>query len=213
MTKRNSRRVLSWLMALVLAFATVEPARAQGAPSAYQQSYDLEAENKLQESLTALEHVPAAQQTYVYQYRRGWLLLLLGRHPESVAAYERAIALAPAAVEPRLGMMLPQMALRRWLDVEKNALEVLQRDPLSYLANSRLAWSYYNLGRWADAASVYRRVLAAYPSDVEMRVGLGWSLLKQGKAAEAAVELRQALEVAPRHRSAIEGLQAAGVPR
>ena len=212
--KMNSRLAISCLVLVVLAFATTAaPARAEDAPAAYQQSYDLEADSKLQESLAALERVPSAQQTYVYQYRRGWLLYLLGRHAEAVESYERAIAAAPSAIEPRLGVMLPQLALRRWLDVEKVAVEVLRRDPMNYLAGSRLAWAYYNLGRWADAAAMYRRVLVAYPSEVDMRAGLGWSLLKQGKAAEAAVELRQVLEVAPRHKTAKEGLQAAGVPR
>lgn len=212
--RRNSRPSLFWLLAVVLALATAAPpARAQDAPTQYQQSYDLEVDNKLTESLAALERVPAASQTYVYHFRRGWLLYLLGRHADAVASYERAIALTPTTIEARLGVMLPQMALRRWIDVEKVALEVLQRDALNYLASSRLAWSYYSLGRWADAATVYRRILTAYPSDVEMRAGLGWSLLKQGKAAEAAVELRQVLDIAPRHRSAREGLQAAGVPK
>jgi tetratricopeptide (TPR) repeat protein len=212
--KRTSSPFVLLLASAVLALATwSSSARAQDAPTQWQQSYDLELEGKMQDSLSALERVPAPQQTYVFHFRRGWLLLLLGRYADSIAAYERASALSPAAVECQVGLMLPQMALRRWVDVEKTALSVLQRDPASYLASSRLAWAYYNLGRWADAAAVYRRVLAAYPSDVEMRVGLGWSLLKQGKAAEAAVELRQVLEIAPRHKTAREGLQAAGVVR
>lgn len=214
--KRHDRPSVFRLLVLVLVLAlpaTASLARAQAVPTLLQQSYDLEAENKLAESLSTLERVPAASQGYVYHFRRGWLLYLLGRHAEAVASYERAIARAPATIEARLGLMLPQLALRRWVDVEKVALAVLERDALNYLATSRLAWSYYNLGRWADAATVYRRILTAYPSDVEMRVGLGWSLLKQGKAGEAMVELRAVLEVAPRHAIAREGLQAAGVPK
>lgn len=214
--KRHDRpsvfRMLVLALALALA-ATPSSALAQSASTLFQQSYDLEAENKLAESLAVLERMPAASQGYVYHFRRGWLLYLLGRHADAVASYGRAISRAPATIEARLGLMLPQLALRRWVDVEKVALEVLERDALNYLATSRLAWSYYNLGRWTDAEAAYRRILTAYPSDVEMRVGLGWSLLKQGKAAEATVELRAALEVAPRHVTAREGLQAAGVPK
>lgn len=214
--KRNRRTGL--LGTLTLAFALVttvvsSSAYAQDAPTQYQKSYDLEVENKIQDSLTALEGVPAAQQTYVFHLRRGWLLYLLGRNTEAVTAYERALSITPASIEAQLGLMLPQMALRRWVDVEKAAQAILQRDALNYLATSRLAWAYYNLGRWADAATTYRRVLSVYPSDIEMRSGLGWSLLKQGKGADAAVEFRQILEVAPRHKLARDGLQAVGVPR
>lgn len=214
--KRPEKPWVFWILVLVLALAfpvAVPTTHAQSAPSLFQQSYDLEAENKLAESLAVLERIPAGSQGYVYHFRRGWLLYLLGRHADAVASYERAITRSSATIEARLGLMLPQMALRRWVDVEKTALAVLERDSLNYLATSRLAWSHYNLGRWEDAAAVYRRVLTSYPSDVEMRAGLGWSLLKQGKAAEATVEFRAVLEIAPRHAIAREGLQAAGVPK
>jgi len=41
--------------------------------------------------------------------------------------------------------MLPLMAQGKWSDAEKVAKEILFLDPLSYMANSRLAYIYYNL--------------------------------------------------------------------
>lgn len=192
---------------------SVAPLRAGAEePNPYQRSYELEATSKLAEALAALDAVPAASQGYVYTLRRGWLLYLLGRYEEAIPFYRRAASTAPAALEPWLGLLLPQMAMRRWSDVETTAKEVVRREPLNYVGNARLAWAQYNLGKYGESAVAYRRLVEAYPADVEMRAGLGWALLKQGKGAEAAPQFREVLAVAPNHATAREGLQASGIP-
>jgi tetratricopeptide (TPR) repeat protein len=179
-------------------------------PQAYQDSYDLEARGAFDGALVALRKAPASEQTtYVFKLRQAWLQYLTGRHDAAIGTYRQAIALMPKAVEPRLGLMLPQIALRRWLDVEKSAREVLAMDPKNYLASSRLAWALYNLGRYPEAEKQYRAVLDGYPSDIEMQAGLGWSLLQAGQGEAAAGIFTQVLRVAPRHRSAADGVRAA----
>lgn len=202
-------RRLALVLAAVLAAAPL-CASAQGVPQLYQASYELESAKQYDAALGVLEKMPEAEQeTYAFRLRLGWLSYLAGRHGPAVEAYRAAVRLAPDAVEPRLGLMLPLMALRRWQDTEKVAQEVLRRDPGSYLAQSRLAWALYNLGRYAEAEARYRKVVAAYPADVDMRSGLGWSLLKQGKRAEAAAAFKAALHLSPRLASALEGSAAA----
>ncbi len=190
----------------LLAALTMAPAAAtaqDGGAEAYRRSYAAESSGDSAGALAALDKVQSHD--YVYSLRRGWLCYLLGRFSESASAYEAAIQLEPGAVEPRLGAMLPLMALRRWKEAEAHGREVLSRAPGDFTAQSRLAYIHYTQGRFADAEGWYRKALGAYPASVEMRTGLGWSLLKQGKSREAAAEFNRVLAVAPDQASAKEG--------
>jgi tetratricopeptide (TPR) repeat protein len=177
---------------------------------AFQASYAAESSRKFDTALLALDALPAEKRgSYVVKLRRGWLSYLAGRSAESVVAYTQAIASEPDSVEPRLGLLLPQMALRRWTDVEKTAGEVLARDPGSYLGRMRLGLAQYSLGKFSEAEASYSRVLALHPSDVEARSGLAWALLKQRKKPAAIQHFTLVLELVPSHAAAKEGLEVA----
>lgn len=185
-------------------------AHADDTQDRYRDSYAHEAQGKYAEALKDIDGLSSTQRkTYVYQLRRGWLLYLLARYWDSIEAYRAAIKLKPSAVEPRLGLMLPEMALLMWLDAIATGKTVLELDPLNYLANSRMAWANYSLGRYGDAEALYRKLVRAYPSDYEMRAGLGWSLLKQGKYSSALAEFDAVLTIAPDYATAQEGRKAA----
>jgi tetratricopeptide (TPR) repeat protein len=208
------RRALPALAGLLLLFGTGASARAaepdpEGA-SQFQQSYDREIAGRLSEALGALDGLsPARKESYPAQARRGWLLFKLGRHGESAEAYQRAITAAPKAIEPRVGILLPLQALKKWSEVESQAKAALALDADNYLASLRLAWALYNQSRYAEAASLYARLRELYPSDADARSGLGWSLLKQGNNEAAARELRELLAIQPRNTLARQGLDAA----
>lgn len=192
---------------LVVFLALSSTALAQPVPELYRQSYALEAKGDTAGALKAMEAVVAAGVTdYTATLRRGWLLYLVGRYTESSAAYGKAIALEPKAVEPKLGAMLPAMALRRWKDAEKLGADVLAVAPGDYVALSRTAYIHYQQARWDQAERFYRQALVLYPSNVEMRLGLGWTQLKQGKKAEARASFEHVLQVAPDSTSAQEGV-------
>src|SRR5689334_5637688 len=81
--------------------SVVADASADGA-ELFQQSYDREAAGKLQEALQLLDKLPPARKdSYVASVRRAWLLYRLGRHGESIEAYQHAIAAAPQSIEAR----------------------------------------------------------------------------------------------------------------
>lgn len=184
---------------------------ANGNPDLMQRSYDSEAVGKFQDSLSALDSLSAPlYDSYVVTLRRAWLLYRLGKFQESAAMYGRAVALSPAAVEARLGALLPNLALRRWADVETQARAILKLDPANYLATLRLAFACYNLQRYAESATFYKRLTDLHPGDIEVRVGLGWAFLKMGKYKEAAAEFRFVLEISPRNDLAREGMKALG---
>ncbi len=186
------------------------PGRAQGdAAQQYKKSYQLEAAGKAPAALKALQRCPASQKkTYFYQARLGWLHYLAADYPGAITAYKKATSLEPRAIEPVLGIMLPQIALRRWKDVAASARSALRKDAKNFLAQSRLSWALYNLGRFAESARVYRRVLELYPANLEMRSGLGWAQLKQGKAVAAKQTFGSVLAVSPQNRAALDGMAA-----
>lgn len=175
------------------------------------QSYDGEAAGKLKEALAALDQLPPARRdSYLGWARRGWLQYRLGEHAPSIISYRRAIALAPRAIEPRLGVLLPQLALHLWNDAEAMANEVLRVDPANYLATLRLAFVYYNRHRYLESAGLYQKLKDLYPSDTDVRSGLAWALLKAGKPQDAAREFRELIGISPRLATAHEGLKLSG---
>ena len=132
--------------ALLLAALLAAPvARAEGAAAdLYRQSYAAETRGDYTSALDLMERLGPAGNGYVGVLRKGWLHYLAGRHALAATAYQKAAALEPAAVEPRLGAMLPLMALRRWKDAQKLGEEVLQLAPNDFTAVSRLAWIHFS---------------------------------------------------------------------
>lgn len=187
------------------------PARAN--PEAWRRSYALEARGDARGALTALDGLSEADRRgYVATLRRAWLLYSAGRHDEAVAAYRAAAEVSPSAIEPRVGELLPLLALRRWREAEQRAQEVLRMDADNYLATRRLALALYGLGRFDRAQEAYERVLARYPGDLEMLSGVGWCELQRGRRDAAATAFRSVLAVSPDDAGAAAGLQATTQP-
>ncbi len=193
--------------ALMLVLAASVSRASDEQQSTFERSVALEGEQKIQEALEALNKATGPQvHTYIMELRRGWLYYLLGKYEESVTSYRRAIKQEPQSVEALLGVMLPQMALRKWVDAEKTGLAVTRLDPQSYLGNSRLAYIYYNLTRYKESAQHYARVLTHFPADIEMRSGYAWALFKQGKYQLAKAEFQAILAISPNYQAALAGI-------
>lgn len=193
------------LLFVLSASAAEDPVAVQ-----YQESYALESAYSYQRALDKLDGIPATgADAWMVPLRRGWLLYLLGRYEESVAAYDLAVKNEPAgAIEAALGRTLPLMALRRWTEVERDCHAVLAAEPNAYTAQSRLAYAFYNAGDHAAAVGAYAILVAAYPSDVSMRTGLAWAQLKAGQTDEARKNFLLVLHLVPDYASAKEGLKA-----
>ncbi len=202
----------SAILLFALAFAHAHASHAAKSTEAaadadyFQESYDQEAAGHDQEALGALDKLsPGKKGTYVALLRRGWLQYRLGKHAAATDAYTRAIALAPKAVEPRLGILLPLLADKQWTLVERHARDVLKLEPESYLATLRLAFSLYSQNKLVEAQPLYAKLVESYPSDTEARAGLGWTLLKLHKKKEAASVFKALLEFAPKNPLAQQG--------
>lgn len=208
-SSRESQRFL--IVLLLFGLLGVAPAQAADDPIAdrFASSFVREAKGELDAALNdVLAVLRLDDKHYVATLRAGWLYYLQGRYEDAIRLYQRAAALAPGGLEPRLGQMLPLMAAARWAEAERLGQELLALSPRDYTVRSRLAWIAYSQGRYAVAESRYREVLSDFPSDVEMRLGLGWALALQGKKDEAALAFRYVLSVHKDHIRAREGLQA-----
>jgi len=207
------------LAILALALALTTPAAAQAAKhppeqsadsSIFQDSYDQEAMGHNQEALAALDKLSSEKNgSYIALLRKGWLQYRLGNNTPALEAYSRAIALAPKAVEPRVGILLPLLAEKQWAATEKHARDVLKIAPGNYLATLRLAFSLYNQNKFAESQNLYQKLVEAYPGDTEARSGLGWALLKLRKTKDAAAVFKALLDFAPKNILAQQGLAAA----
>jgi len=198
-------------MAIVAAawMAVGGPSARDLVPSLYQESYSLEARGDTSEALAkARELLGLSPRDYVAHLRVGWLSYLDGKYDDAIKHYRKAVSLRPNAVEPKLGLMLPLMGAHRHKEAIAVADEILEKDPLNYLASSRRAFSLYLTGKHERAEREYREILDLYPSDVEMMSGLGWSLLKQGRCPEAIRIFEELVRIAPRHVTGNDGLAA-----
>lgn len=144
-------------------------------------------------------------QDYIVQLRLGYLYYLKKSYAPSVEYYTRAVRLRPSAVEPRLGLMLPLMAAKRYSRAIKIGQSILMIDPVNYTAISRMAFSLYLSRKYPGAIVQYRRLVQLYPADVTMRVGLGWSYLMDGQKNKARREFEKVLLISPANKLALDG--------
>ncbi|TNF38415.1 MAG: tetratricopeptide repeat protein [Deltaproteobacteria bacterium] len=202
------RFITTGLLALTLFAGPAQAAEGNQVAERFASSFAHEAKGEIDEALNdVLVILRGDQKHYVATLRAGWLYYVGGRYADSVQMYEAAEALAPRALEPRLGLMLPLMAAKRWAKAEIVGRELLKLAPRDYTVRSRLAWIAFSQGRYKEAEELYAAVLADYPSDLEMMLGLAWTWLREGRKAEARGMFEQVLSIRSDNMQAKTGLQ------
>ncbi|MFT5429379.1 MAG: tetratricopeptide (TPR) repeat protein [Myxococcota bacterium] len=199
-------------LALVVLTSSVVALAADGERVAelFESSFAYEATGKTTAALSDVKSVLRLDpEHYTANLRAAWLNYLNLNYNESIRFYRKAAQIAPKAIEPQLGLMLPLMAAKRWNEAERVGLKVLKRDPASYLARSRLAFTHFSRGSYAKAEKHYESVLVDYPSDSEMSLGLAWTWLKQGRKADARELFGRVLRIHRKNANAKAGLKAA----
>ena len=174
----------------------------------FQQSFTYEAKGKYGPALdSVLKILQIDPKDYTANLRAGWLNYLKGSYEDSLFYYNKALSLAPDAIEPRLGLTLPMMGLKKWRDTDAEAHKVLKIDPKNYFAMSRLAFSLFSQDRYGEAERYYRELISLYPSDIEMKLGLGWTLLRMGKKERAKSYFAEVLRVSRNNENAAAGME------
>ncbi len=185
------------------------PTPADRVAALFESSFAYEAKGNSSKALADTQEILQLQPShYVANLRAGWLAYATQRYEESLNHYNRAAELAPRAVEPQLGVLLPLMALKRWPQAETIAKGILAVVPRNYLASSRLAFTEFSLAHYRQAEGLYAQVLSDYPGDLEMMLGLGWTQVRLGKKDDARAGFTQVLGISRQNASAKAGLEA-----
>lgn len=174
----------------------------------FEESFSHEAAQRYDASLNSvLKILRMDQKNYLATLRAGWLSYLRGDQGAAEKYYKKTIDLAPGAVEPRLGLLLPLIAAKKWGEAEAAARAALKIDGKNYTAMSKLAYALFHQEKYEEARAMYQGVLDNYPSDVEMKLGLAWTFQRLGKRDDARRYFQEVLEVYRNNQSAKQGLE------
>jgi tetratricopeptide (TPR) repeat protein len=172
---------------------------------AFATSYTNEKAGEYAKGVEALKKV-YDESSYEINLRLGWLTYESGLFTESIAFYQKAIALMPYAIEPKFGMTYPAAALGNWDQVSTQYNEVLKIDPNNTIANYKLGYIYYGKEDFTTAYKYFEKVVNLYPFDYDSVIMFAWTNFKLGKLREAKVLFNKALMLSPDDKSATEGL-------
>ena len=174
----------------------------------WEQSFAAERATNYVAGLEATRQIIATSDCYLANLRLGWLQYLRGAPGEGIAAYNRAVAMAPGAVTPLLGLVNCYMATGQTNEAWRTVRTVLAIDPMQYTANLRIAELSTASGDHAAASAYYRKLAALYPEDMVVADALAWSCLRQGLKDEAQTIFTNVLIAFPADASAREGYRA-----
>lgn len=173
--------------------------------SVFSSSYTYEASGEYTKAVDILKKV-YDESSYEINLRLGWLTYQSGLYTESVAFYNKAIALMPLSIEARLGYVLPASAAGNWDQVITRYNEILKLDPNHYTVNYRMGLIYYGRKDYQAAFRYFEKIVNLYPFDYDAILMLGWTDFQLGKLREAKVLFQKALLNRPQDSSATEGL-------
>ena len=172
---------------------------------AFSNSYSQELKSDYAGAILTLKGV-YDEKSYEVNVRLGWLTYLSGLFTESTAYYQKAIALKPYAIEPKLGFANPAAAMGNWEQVINQYKDILKIDPQNTIVNYRMGSYYYGKSDFATAEKFLEKVINLYPFDYDSNILYAWTEFKLGKLREAQVLFNKVLLMRPRDTSAMEGL-------
>ncbi len=158
----------SIIIACVLALFSV-PTYAKDSPvrDAFKRSLQYEQSQNYNDAIRALVSINAGkQQAYNINLRMGWLYYLSGHYANSIKHYQIAIKLAPNAIEPLIGKLLPLLAQQHYQDVNLIAHKILRKDYNNYYANLRLIIALRLQRKYDLAQNTVKKMRALYPGDI-----------------------------------------------
>lgn len=172
---------------------------------AFTKSYELEAAGDYTKAISAVKDV-YSDQSYEINLRLGWLNYAAGLFTESMAYYQKAMAIMPLSIEPKFGYIFPASALGNWDAVKKQYEDVLIVDPRNTKANYKLGLIFYGRKEYQKAQKHFTAVINLYPFDYDSLLMLGWTDYFLGQTKEARILFSKVLLYAPNDASALEGL-------
>ncbi len=172
----------------------------------FQNSYLHEASGNLAEAILDLRNV-YDENSYEINLRLGWLTYSSGLFSDAQSYYNKAILLKPFAIEPRLGIVLPQAAMGNWNSVIAQYDKILEITPNNSVVMHRLGLIYYGQKDFLKAEKYFEKVVNLYPFDYDGLVMYAWTNFQLKKYREAKVLFNKALMNTPSGSSAMEGMK------
>ncbi|MDX2189991.1 MAG: tetratricopeptide repeat protein [Bacteroidota bacterium] len=191
-------------IAIVL-FALSTLAQEKNLMKAFSQSYEYEY-NKNYDAAIATLVSNYSETSYETNLRLGWLNYMSGRYKESIAYYQKAIALYPAATEPIWAIITPYTVLEKWNDVEKSYQAIIRLDPKNSSAHYQLGMIYYYRKDYVSAKKYFDISLNLYPFDYNNMLMSAWTNFFLGNKNDARIIFNKVLLYSPNDKSALEGL-------
>jgi len=137
---------------------------------------------------------------------RGVVLVRLGRLPEGIEQYTRALQLNPDSAEAHFNLGLALMKLNRAGEAIGQFEQALVVRPDLARAHNNLAVALVHSGRLQEGIGHYERALQIDPDYVEAHNNLGLALMKLDRVAEAIGQFGQALAISPGSAEAHDNL-------
>ena len=144
--------------------------------------------------------------SYECNLRLAYLRYMSGSYVESTHLYQKAIALMPYAIEPRLGYVYPAAALGKWDDVMNQYTAILKIEPKNSNVNYKIGVIYYNRKKYTQAYAHFEKVVNLYPFDYDGLLMFAWTNYRIGKLPQAKLLFKKVLLLSPDDKSALEGL-------
>lgn len=200
------RKINLFLFLLIFTSGMVKAQSFQDQVKAFQQSYLYEASGNYQEAISALKNI-YIEDSYEINLRLGYLSYLSGRFTESIAYYNKSIALMPYSVEARLGFAYPASAIGNYTQVLAQYEKILEICPNYSIVLHRIGLIYYGRDDYIKAEKYFEKVVNLYPFDYEALTMLAWTKIKLNKTREAKSLFQKALLNTPSGSTAAEGLE------
>lgn len=165
---------------------------------AYYRSYGYERTEDYMNAIRALSGVfEAYPEGYTVNLRMGWLYYLNGNYANAMVHYDTARRVAPYALEPKLGALLPLLAQERYADAEAQAYQIVSVDYYNYYGNLRLTVALRMQGKLTQARQVATKMLTSYPTDTRYLTQLGLIAVAEGDDEAARATFADVLILDP----------------
>ncbi len=188
-----------------LLFLSMLQAGAQNLSDVFAKSYAAEKTGNYTVAISEM-NADVNRSSYEVNLRLGWLFYLDKKHNESVAFYQKAIALKPFSTEPLWGIIYPLSVQEKWTGIEQVYKEILKLDAGNSKANYYLGSIYFYRKDYNAAKKYLSVVTALYPFDHDANLLLAWTTYYLGNKTEAQSLFYHVLNNKPEDASAKEGL-------
>jgi len=136
----------------------------------------------------------------------GGVLRASGRLPDAVVANQKAVALAPNAVEAHYNLANTLQDFGRPEEAEASYRQAIALKPDFVEAHYNLANTLQDFGRPQEAETSYRQAIALKPDYAEAHSNLGVTLQELGRLEDAEASHRQAIKLKPDYAEAHRNL-------